>query len=247
MIDVLSESAAIDALLSSFVWADFVALLWFLVCWIGFTWFADHSRWSKEGMQAEIAKLRGAWMQQMLLRELRIVDTQAMSNLLQGNAFFASTAILAVGGLFALLGATEQAIQITEDLPFAITQSRVTWEVKVLLLIAVFVHAFFKFAWSYRLFNYCTIMVGAAPVEQPMSAEAQEFARRAAGLNGLAARHFNRGLRAYFFSLAALGWFVHPYLFMAATAWVVAVLYRREFRSHSLRLVREPLPPHDTY
>lgn len=32
----------------------------------------------------------------------------------------------------------------------------------------------------------------------------------------------------------ALGWFLHPYLFMAATAWVTWVLYRREFRSKSL-------------
>ena len=30
-------------------------------------------------------------------------------------------------------------------------------------LTVIFVYAFFKFAWSYRLFNYFAIMVGAAP------------------------------------------------------------------------------------
>ena len=30
-------------------------------------------------------------------------------------------------------------------------------------LIVIFVYAFFKFAWSNRLFNYFAIMVGAAP------------------------------------------------------------------------------------
>ena len=103
----------------------------------------------------------------------------------------------------------------------------------------VFVHAFFKFAWAYRLFNYCSIVIGSAPVEQTDSDEAHRIARTAAGLNSLAGQHFNRGVRAYFFSLGALGWFLHPYLFMLASAWVVVVLYRREFRSRSLRLLQD--------
>ena len=37
------------------------------------------------------------------------------------------------------------------------------WELKMLGLIVIFVYTFFKFAWSYRLFNYFAIMVGAAP------------------------------------------------------------------------------------
>ena len=46
-------------------------------------------------------------------------------------------------------------------------------------------------------------------------------------------------LRAYYFGLAALAWFVHPYCFMAATAWVVLVTYRREYRSHALKILME--------
>ena len=42
-------------------------------------------------------------MLEMLRRENRIVDIQIVGNLLNGAAFFASTTILAVGGLFALL------------------------------------------------------------------------------------------------------------------------------------------------
>ena len=41
--------------------------------------------------------------------------------------------------------------------------------------------------------------------------------------------HFNNGLRAYYFGLAAVTWFLHPYAVFAATVWVVLVLYRREF------------------
>ena len=50
-------------------------------------------------------------------------------------------------------------------------------------------------------------------------------------MNVVAGKHFNRGQRAFFFSLAYLGWFVSPYLFMAATAGVLYVMWRRQFVS----------------
>ena len=58
-------------------------------------------------------------------------------------------------------------------------------------------------------------------------------------MNILAASHFMRGIRAYFFALALLSWFVHPILFLAATTWVVLVIYRREFRSQSLHIIAD--------
>ena len=40
-----------------------------------------------------------------------------------------------------------------------------------------------------------------------------------------------RGQRAFFFALAYLGWFVSAYVFMAATAAVLYVMWRRQFAS----------------
>lgn len=227
--------------MTDFTFADFAALVWFALCWIGYTILADHSRLHARSMSAAIGAYRRRWMREMLKRENRIVDTQTLGNLLNGTAFFASTSILAIGGLFAFLGATEKAVEFVQTLPITIPASRFLWEMKILLLLLIFVYAFFKFAWAYRLFNYCSIVVAAAPEEARDSADALETAERAARLNELAATHFNRGLRAFFFTLAALAWFLHPYVFIAGTALVVSVLYRREFRSKSLAAVRDPL------
>ena len=60
------------------------------------------------------------------------------------------------------------------------------------------------------------------------------FAFKAASVIQNAGKHFNMGLRAYYFGLAALTWFLHPALFAATTTLVVAITYRREFRSHTL-------------
>ena len=108
------------------------------------------------------------------------------------------------------------------------------------LLIVIFVFAFFKFTWSLRLFNYLLVLIGAAPLFDRIAAgEAAGVAQRAARMSNLAVNHFNVGIRAYYFGLAALAWFVHPLLFVAASAWVVVVLWRREFRSHTLAALKD--------
>ena len=57
-----------------------------------------------------------------------------------------------------------------------------------------------------------------------------------------AAGNFNNGLRTYYFSMAVLGWFVNYWVFMLLSVLVVAVLYRREFRSDTLSIMMSNLP-----
>lgn len=224
---------------------DYVAASIFLVGWIGYTAVADHSRLSKHSIMAAMSRFRLRWMEELLDRDLRIIDTSIVGNLLTGIGFFASTAILSVGGLVALLGAKEQALATLAELPFAAPADGRVWQLKVLLLIGIFIYAFFKFAWAFRLSNYCSILIGAAPgqrslAEQPEArVQAMAHARRAARMVELVAFHVNRGLRAYFFALAALAWFIHPLALVATTVCVIAVLYRREFRSRALRALRD--------
>lgn len=115
------------------------------------------------------------------------------------------------------------------------------FEFKVLVLIGIFVYAFFRFSWSMRLYTFVALALGAmAPVPQyqadPEAAEAE--ARQTAALVSTAAETFNDGLRAYYFSFAAMAWFFSPLALILATALVVAILYRREFRSEVLQILR---------
>lgn len=218
---------------------DYIALVWFAGATVGFTIVVDHSPLGAKTVTAVMAEHRHRWMLMMLYRDLRMVDTTIQGNLLSGVAFFASTSILLVGGLLAALGATDQAVRVLADLPLAIPTSRSVWELKVLLLVAIFIYAFFKFAWSFRLFNYCSILIGSAPLVPDNEAQAEAYASRASKVNTSAANHFNRGLRSYYFALAALGWFIHPIAFIVGTTWVLWILYRREFRSRSYYSLKE--------
>lgn len=215
---------------------DLLAPAFLLLAWLGYALWAE--RPGQRTLMARMHEYRTAWMERMARRENRIVDMQVIIILVQNISFLASASIFIIGGLVAVMGAREQAMVVLAEIPFAAHSGPGLWEAKVLLLIVIFVYAFFKFTWALRQFNYVAIMVGAAPPPaQADSLEAQALVRRSAGTATRAADHFNRAMRANYFGLAGLSWFIHPWLLLVTTALVVAVIWRREYHSHSLNLL----------
>ena len=215
---------------------DLAALVWFLAAWISYSIIIERTAKGRRSLNALMNGYRDEWMERLLARDMRMVDAQVTAALQNGAAFFASTSLIAVGGALTLLRSSDEAMTVMSLLPLGTTPSRGSWDLKMMGLIIIFVYGFFKFAWSYRLFNYFAIMVGAAPPpSEKDTSEAQIFAHRAARLCADAGRHFNRGQRAFFFALGYLGWFVSPYVFMASTAAVVFVMWFRQFKSDARR------------
>ncbi len=216
-----------------FTTMDIAAFGWFLAAWIGYGIVVEKSRFGDRSLTAAMNGHRRAWMRAMLGRDNRIVDTSIMASLQQGTAFFASTSLLALGGSLALMRASDEMLDIVRALPVAVPVTRAAWELKVFGLAIIFVYAFFKFAWAYRLFNYAAILMGAVP-PKGTEPEAEAAAERAASMQTAAASHFNRGLRAFFFALAYLGAFLTPAALFVTTTAVLIVLYRRQFDSSAL-------------
>lgn len=217
---------------------DLSALAIFVCAWTGYAVALEWTEQGKRALNSRMNIYRDIWMTRMLERDVRIVDTQIMASLQNGTAFFASTSLIAIGGTLTLLRSTDDILTVVATMPLAIETSRALWEAKTIGLAVIFAYAFFKFAWSYRLFNYIAILLGATPpVEAKDTAQAKAHAVRMAKLSEVAGRHFNRGQRAFFFALGYLGWFVSPWLFMATTLAVVIVMWRRQFASDSLRAV----------
>jgi uncharacterized membrane protein len=218
---------------------DLVAILWFVGVWIAYSFVIEATAYGRRGLNALMNRYRDVWMQRLIARDMRMVDAQVIAALQNGTAFFASTSLIAVGGALTVLRSTDEVLEVVAALPFGLESARIQWEMKVMGLVIILVYAFFKFAWSYRLFNYLAIMIGAAPpVTEKDAPESADFARRAALVLADAGRHFNRGQRALFFALGYLGWFIGPVPFAVTTAGVVAVLWHRQFASTSRRAVR---------
>lgn len=237
----------IERIVAVLPWQDWAALALFIVGWIGYALFADWRAKVQRTLLASTNHYRKLWMRQVTFRDQRIVDAAVVQNLSASPSFWASTTILVLGGLLAVLGTSDKASGLVQDLPFAARTSMLIFDLKIMTLLVVFVYAFFRFTWSMRVYSFGAIVVGAAPNVEVFDkgvADRDEFADRAGRLMGMAAESFADGLRAYYMSFAVIGWFISPGVFVLLTLAVLWVLFRREFRSDVSVILRADAPGH---
>lgn len=213
---------------------DWLALAIFFAGWAGYSYYSDNAIRATRGLHGITYGHRLAWGREMVKRENRISDAALIGNLMNSVSFYANTTIYIVAGLMAVAGTLDKLVSVTEDLPFVHAASREILEAKVFLLIGIFIFAYFKFTWSLRQFNFLVILLGSTPPASASGSTLDDHARRFGALNGLSGDEFNGGIRAYYFGFAVLSWFVNPTLFIVFTLAIVAILYRRDFHSHTL-------------
>lgn len=222
-------------------WRDWLALASYLGLWVGYAWFARHWGHRQRSLLATTNHYRRLWMEQATFRDPRMLDGLITQNLSHTPSFFSSTSILIIGGLLAIMGTTDKAAELVKDMPFAQATSLQVFEFKLMVLVAVFVYSFFRFSWCMRQYTFVALVIGAMPSPEAFEAgqaDRIQYTDRASALVGLAAETFNDGLRAYYFSFAALAWFFSPMAMVLATVLVVGILYTREFRSDVLSILR---------
>ena len=153
-------------------WPDWVAVAVFYGGWAGYAWFAKRRAQTEPSILATTNRIRSQWMLQTTYREVRVIDGVVIQNLSSSPSFFASTTILIIGGLLAVLGTTEKASELVREIPFAARTSVLVFDLKIVLMLAVFVYAFFRFTWSMRQYTFGALLVASAP-------EAKQSSRRA--------------------------------------------------------------------
>lgn len=223
----------IDTLMTTHV-LDLIAFAGFILAWLATGWFTEHPPANRPSVSVLMNDYRRDWMRQFVTREPRIFDATVVDSLRQGTAFFASASMIAIGGGVALLGNAAVVKGLAAQL--SLHEDAVGIELKLILMLTFLANSLLKFIWSNRLFGYCSIMMAAVP-NDPDDPHGYHRAAQAAEVNITAARSFNRGLRAIYFALAALGWLAGPVALMIATAFTAGVLVRREFASVSREVI----------
>ncbi|MGZ9019835.1 MAG: DUF599 domain-containing protein [Rhodoplanes sp.] len=210
---------------------DAVALLAFLAIWVTYNALFDGWLRRPNSINAKMIAVQEGWMVRLLRRENRIVDATLIGHAMRSATFFASTTILVIAGLMGVIGAAERVYGGVANLSVLLQGStQALFEVKVFLLISIFVYAFFKFTWAIRQFNYFSAIIGSAPDANAASLD-RETARRMGLILSYAVWQLNAGIRAYYFALAAFGWFIHPVFFITMTVLMTLVLVRRQLFS----------------
>lgn len=221
--------------------ADWLGLLLFLATWTGYVWFAKRHAERRPSVLHMTNQYRRYWMEQSTFRDPRMLDGIIVQNLSHSPSFFASTTIIIIGGLLAALGSNDRAAEFVKELPFSEPTTMLVFDLKLMLLVAIFVYAFFRFSWSMRQYTFVALVIGAMPEAQAFDSgkfDRVTYADRAARMAGLAAETFNDGLRACYFAFAAMGWLFTPILLCLGALVVMVILYRREFHSDMLSVLR---------
>lgn len=208
---------------------DLAALATLLLCWAGIGWWIENPGTRHPSVTVLMAEYRREWMRQFVARDVRIFDSQILASLRQGTSFFASTCLLAVGGVLALVGNIAPLEDVAEGLTVSQAPALV-WQIKLMLVAFFLGHAFLKFVWANRIFGYCAVIMGAVP-NDPSDPKALDRAAKAGELNIRAAWNFNRGLRSMYFALGSSAWLLGPVALLVATAIVFGLLWTREFAS----------------
>jgi len=223
---------------------NLLALGFFLGCFRFYIYYTNLRSVDTPCLAFAMHRFRKQWVRMALTRENRIADTNIVANLERNVSFFASSSLLVLAGLVTLLNSSDAVLGMLSDIPFSDQSTRGVWELKVLLLMFLFIYAFFKFTWSLRQYGLVSVMIGGAP-ELSLLPSADEMARHVDSISKMASKasgNFNNGLRSYYFAMAALGWFVNAWIFILLSAFVVFVLYRREFKSDTLGIMMDDLP-----
>lgn len=218
---------------------DYLSLIVFMGLWFGYTQFSRIKAKNTACLSRCLHQHRLHWMRQILDNDIRVSHASLLANLERHVAFFAQTTLLVLAGVLTLFTQVDNVNNVLASIPIATVQNHVAIQVKLSLLTMIFVMAFFQFTWSMRQYGFLNIMIGAAPVEiNTQKSHLLDYAKQMGVVQDQAGHAYNYGLRSYYFSLAALSWFIHPLLLIISSLAVVYVLYHREFKSKALQAIK---------
>jgi|TARA_B110000438_G_scaffold70817_1_gene71050 uncharacterized membrane protein len=222
---------------------DIASFFWFIACWVGYSFFAKTAAKKENCLASVLYRYRLEWVKKLSTSGMSEVDAELLASLEKQVSFLASTSLLILASLVTVLSTASDVFLNINTLSFATEGSLELVQLKLLLLIFIFIYGFFTFTWSIRQYGFCFIVFGSSFNTVKHYKEAENYRVIAhnrdfgaiAKVLDRAAHSYNFGIRAYYFALAAMAWFISNYFFIVACAITVWVLYRREFLSSSLK------------
>lgn len=226
-------------------WLDLAAFGYMVLIWGFYAYYAKRraKRGDKQSLSHSMRLHRANWVSQMLKREARMTDSALLASQERVVGFFSSATLLLLAAVFTAISSSSQIADITTDLPLSVAQTTAQIQTKFILIAILLIYAFFQITWSLRQYGFVAVLMGAAPMpEDELTEEEQSrFVDHMAGLMDVAGHDNNAGLRAYYFCLAMVFWLLNPYVYIAATTFIVLVLARREFKSKTVKILEGAL------
>ncbi|MEO8757648.1 MAG: DUF599 domain-containing protein [Devosia sp.] len=203
-----------------------------IICWLAYSLAVPFVEARRPSLSVIMGMQRRRWVANATKRESPM-DAILSGNLMQSVSFLASTSVLLALAIFAAFGQLPALMRTLQTLSVGNDYTIADMQIHLLVLLVIFVSSFFAFTLSLRQFNHFCIMVGAISHDVPAT---EEEIDAIAMLNSFAAKNFNNGIRAYYFAVPAVAWFVSPWLSIAVTLITTGFIVHREFFSSAHRL-----------
>ena len=208
------------------------ASLFPIVCWLAYNYGVPLVERRRPSLSVIMSLQRRRWVANATRRESPM-DAILSGNLMQAVSLLASTSVLIVLAIFAVFGQVGALLETLKTLGLGHDISVAAMQIHLLVLLSIFVSSFFAFTLSLRQFNHFCIMLGASVHDVPST---EEEIDAIAMLNSLAAKNFNNGIRAYYFAVPAVTWFVSPLVAIIVTVLTTLFIIHREFFSSAHRI-----------
>ena len=209
-----------------------LATLFPLVCWFTYNYGVPLLERRRPSLSVIMSMQRRRWVANAVKRESPM-DAILSGNLMGSVSFLASTSVLLVLAIFTAFGNLNALMETLASIGIRPDYSISDVQIHLFVMLTVFVLSFFAFTLALRQFNHFCIMIGAIDHSgHTLPAEIDAIAQ----LNSLAAKNFNNGIRAYYFSVATVAWFASEWLAIIASLLTVGFLIHREFFSTAHRV-----------
>ena len=182
--------------------------------------------------QLHAVRMRWLQMHQGIEREHRVFDAILLGHISNSISYFGSGTLLVLAGLVGALANVNNVFHLTRSLSFIDqSMSLQLFTLCVFLLTAILAQCFFSFTYALRKMAYTFAMLGGLQATKADSPEALIMGEQSAVVLTEAVRSINTGIRGYYYAVAALFLFAGPYVCMAATLVITALLYYRQLHS----------------
>lgn len=203
-----------------------------LLCWFAYNYGVPLVEKRRPSLSVIMSMQRRRWVANATRRESPL-DAILSANIMGSVSFLASTSVLLILAVFAAMGQVSSVMEALESVGMTTNYTPADLQLHFVVMLAIFVLSFFAFTLALRQFNHFCIMIGAMDhTGQVTEAEIDAIAQ----LNAMAAKNFNNGIRAYYFSVATVAWFASPWLAIIASIVTVGFLIHREFFSSAHRV-----------
>lgn len=219
-----SSTAPSDRPVSHLLITDVVALLFAAVA---FVWqsrraISDTAPPDRETAHQSHRRARRAWLEATAGGTRDILAVQTLRNWIMSTTFLASTSILFALGLLAAAFTNDKLSTFAHGLNLLGNVSGQLWLFKALLLVTVFLIAFFSFSLAMRAFVHLGFMINTPVTATDRESQARLLTREMEK----GAFHYWFGLRCYYAAALLTLWLFGPVWMIAGTVALIVVLRR---------------------